>query len=240
MIRLDLFRQHPDLAETDAVLIVAGAALGVQRTHLGVAERLELFESFLERHGRDSTKPRQEVKQDEFGGSTWVREVMMIAEKMRTNKIILIAALLWFASPGLAQESPSPELNLKSISGREIRLSNYKDKVVLINFWATWCPPCRAEIPDLIKLQREYKSRGLQIIGVTYPPQTFAEVRRFVRRTKMNYPVALGNKETRSRFSSSETLPLTIVIGKDGRVRDIIEGILLPEEFGQKIKPLLE
>ena len=98
---------------------------------------------------------------------------------------------------------------------------------------------CRKEVPDLVKLQRDYGSRGLQVIGVTYPPQTLAEVRRFVSQAKMNYPVALGTKETKSLFTDSETLPITIVIGTDGRIRDIIEGILLPEEFEQKIKPLL-
>ncbi|HEU4343016.1 MAG TPA: TlpA disulfide reductase family protein, partial [Candidatus Binatia bacterium] len=131
-------------------------------------------------------------------------------------------------------------LTFKDIQGRYVRLSDYRGKVVLVNFWATWCPPCRAEIPDLIRLQREYGSRGLQVIGVTYPPQKLAEVRRFVRRAKVNYPIGLGTKETKSLFSESEALPMTIVIGTDGVVRDIIEGILLPDEFEQKIKPLLK
>jgi thiol-disulfide isomerase/thioredoxin len=160
----------------------------------------------------------------------------------RTNKIILLAALFLFAPTViLGQDSPRPpELSLKDIKGRYIRLRDYRGKVVLINFWATWCPPCRAEIPDLIRLQREYRSRGLQVIGVTYPPQRLATVRRFVRRAKVNYPVALGTKEMKSIFTASETLPVTIVIGADGTVRDIIEGILLPEEFEQKIRPLLK
>ena len=80
----------------------------------------------------------------------------------------------------------------------------------------------------------------MQVIGVTYPPQKLAEVRRFVRRAKVNYPVALGTKETKLLFTQSETLPMTIVIGTDGRIQDIIEGILLQEEFEQKIKPLLK
>jgi thiol-disulfide isomerase/thioredoxin len=137
-------------------------------------------------------------------------------------------------------EKVSPKLTLKDTEGRYVRLSDYRGKVVLVNFWATWCPPCRTEIPDLIKLQRDYGSRGLQVIGVTYPPQKLREVRRFVRGAKVNYPIALGTKETKLLFSSSESLPMTIVIGKDGRVWDIIEGILLPDEFEQKIKPLLE
>lgn len=141
-------------------------------------------------------------------------------------------------SPICAQTvSKAPPLNLRDLQGRPLRLTDYKGKVVLVNFWATWCPPCRTEVPDLVKLQREYPNR-LQVIGVTYPPQKLAEVRRFARSAKMNYPVALGTKETKLIFTRSETLPMTIVIGRDGSVRDIIEGILLPEEFEQKIKPL--
>jgi len=156
--------------------------------------------------------------------------------------IRIIAAVLVLFVPVIAsaQDSRPAQLTLKDIQGRYIRLSDYRGKVVLINFWATWCPPCRAEIPDLIRLQREYGSRGLQIIGVTYPPQKLAEVRRFVRKAKMNYPVGLGTKQTKLLFSPSESLPLTIVISTDGTIRDIIEGILLPEEFQQKIKPLLK
>lgn len=157
--------------------------------------------------------------------------------KFRTV-IILIFVLLPVAS--VAQARKSRELNLKDINGRQIRLSQYRGKVVLINFWATWCPPCRAEIPDLVRLQREYRGHGLRVIGVTYPPQKLSEVREFVRETKINYPVALGTKETKFRFTSNETMPMTIVIGRDGTVRDIIEGILLPEEIEQKIKPLLK
>jgi hypothetical protein len=78
------------------------------------------------------------------------------------------------------------------------------------------------------------------VIGVTYPPQKLSEVRRFVSRAKVNYPVALGTKQMKLRFTESETLPITIVVGKEGMIRDIIDGILLPEEFEQKIKPLLE
>ncbi|HEY5885210.1 MAG TPA: TlpA disulfide reductase family protein [Pyrinomonadaceae bacterium] len=139
-----------------------------------------------------------------------------------------------------AQTTPAPRMVLRDLNGRSFRLSDYKGKVVLLNFWATWCPPCRAEVPELVRWQKTYRRRGLQVIGVTYPPQKLAEVRRFVRREKINYPVGLGTKEMKLLFTQSESLPMTIVIGKDGRIRDIIEGILLPEEFEQKIKPLLE
>ncbi len=133
----------------------------------------------------------------------------------------------------------APSLELKDLQGRTFRLSDYKGKVVLLNFWATWCPPCRAEIPDLVGMQRGYGSRGLQVIGITYPPQERVEVRRFIRKLKVNYPVAFGTKETKALFDQGETLPLTVVIDREGNIRDLIEGILLPEEFEEKIKPLL-
>lgn len=140
----------------------------------------------------------------------------------------------------VGQTSHAPALVLKDLRGRALRLSDYKGKVVVLNFWATWCPPCRAEMPDLIKMQREYRSRGLQVVGITYPPEEIAEVRQFVRKLGVNYPIALGTIETKSLFDETETLPLTIVIDREGKVRERIEGILLPQEFEQKIRPLLK
>jgi thiol-disulfide isomerase/thioredoxin len=147
-----------------------------------------------------------------------------------------------FVSPIIAvgQTGHAPTLSLKDIRGRRVRLSDHKGKVVLLNFWATWCPPCRAEMPDLIKLQREYRSRGLQVIGVTYQPEGIREVRQFVRKLKVNYPIALGTKEIKNLFDETETLPVTIVIDRQGKVRERIEGILLPVEFEQRVKPLLK
>ena len=155
-------------------------------------------------------------------------------------KKTIVGLLLFVPIVSLGQDSRPRQLQIKDIYGRNFRLSDYRGKVVVINFWATWCPPCRTEIPDLVRLQHDYRGRGLQVIGVTYPPQKLAEVRRFVRRAKVNYPVSLGTRKTKLVFTSSETLPMTIVIGRDGRVQDIIEGILLPEEIEQKIKPLLK
>ena len=133
----------------------------------------------------------------------------------------------------------APQFELKDLNGRTVRLSDYRGKVVMINFWATWCPPCRAEMPDLVRLQREHAKQGLQIIGITYPPEQKDRVRRFARSLKVNYPIILGTREIKARFSSEETLPLTVVINRDGKVNDIISGILLREEFEEKIKPLL-
>ena len=156
-------------------------------------------------------------------------------------KVIVFAALALALSHAsvLGQETVAPQFALKDVNGRTVRLSDYHGRVVLINFWATWCPPCRAEMPDLVRLQREHAKQGLQIIGITYPPERKDRVRRFARSLKVNYPIVLGTREIKARFTSEETLPLTVVINRDGKVTDIISGILLREEFDEKIKPLL-
>jgi thiol-disulfide isomerase/thioredoxin len=153
----------------------------------------------------------------------------------------IVLGALFIALPCIAtgQGNRAPTLELKDLRGRTLRLSDYKGKVVLLNFWATWCPPCGAEMPDLIRMQREYRRKGLRVIGITYPPQEISEVRAFVRKLGVNYPVALGAKETKTLFDETETLPLTVVIDRKGNVRELIEGILLPVEFEQKVKPLL-
>jgi thiol-disulfide isomerase/thioredoxin len=151
--------------------------------------------------------------------------------------IIVAAVLLLCSLTGSAQSAPA--LQLKTIDGRAFNLSDYKGKVMLLNFWATWCPPCRQEIPELIKYQREYRRSGLQVVGVTYPPESLSRVRRFARRTRMNYPIALGTKETKLLFASTETLPMTVIIDAQGNLSDVIEGIIYRDEFDEKVKPLL-
>jgi thiol-disulfide isomerase/thioredoxin len=156
------------------------------------------------------------------------------------RKIILTALLLLLSVSVRAQPSrKAASLKLRDIHGRPFGLADYKGKVVLLNFWATWCQPCRKEIPDLIKLQCEFRDKGLQIVGITYPPEKLSKVRRFLRKFRMNYPVTIGSRPSKALFTSSETLPMTIVIDRDGAVRDVIEGIMYSDEFDQKIKPLL-
>lgn len=155
------------------------------------------------------------------------------------RKILPSVLLLLLSVSAFAQSSRQVALRLKDINGRTVSLAGYKGNVVLVNFWATWCIPCRTEIPDLIKWQRQYRGQGLRIVGITYPPEAISEVRRFSRQLRMNYPVALGTKETKNLFTPSETLPMTVVIDREGIVRDVIEGIMYLDEFDQKVKPLL-
>jgi thiol-disulfide isomerase/thioredoxin len=153
--------------------------------------------------------------------------------------VVLATLLIVLPAVAAGQSIEAPAVKLKDLRGRTVRVGDYRGKVVLINFWATWCPPCRAEMPDLVRWQRQYRSRGLQVIGITYPPTELRAVRQFIRSIGVNYPVLLGAEETKAMFDPGEALPFSVVIDREGKIRDKIENIILPEEFEQKVKPLL-
>jgi thiol-disulfide isomerase/thioredoxin len=155
----------------------------------------------------------------------------------------VVCLLLAFPAFVFAQNKrieKAPAVALKDLSGKIVKIGDYKGKVILLNFWATWCPPCRAEIPELIKWQKKYQNQGLQIIGITYPPTSRAKVHRFARRNKINYPVLFGSKKTRALFNAGETMPFSVVIDRNGNIGEGIEGVIFADEFDEKIKPLIE
>lgn len=147
----------------------------------------------------------------------------------------LLAIVIFFQ----AATPQAPALSLKDTKGRTVRLSDYKGKVLLVNFWATWCAPCLAEMPALEKLQREYKKKGLQIVGVSHPTDKAPDVIKVIKRLRVSYPIFFGDEKTLSLFKVSEILPVTIIIDREGKVRGQILGILEPDEFEEQIKPLL-
>jgi peroxiredoxin len=134
---------------------------------------------------------------------------------------------------------PAPDFALKDLSGKTAQVADYRGKVLLINFWATWCPPCRAEMPDLVEWQKQHEARGLQIIGVTYPPHKINTVRRVAERLNINYPILLGSLRVAADYGVEEVLPVTVIVDREGNIRDRILGIMDDEEFEQKVMPLL-
>jgi len=153
--------------------------------------------------------------------------------------LILFVIPLNQATAEQATDNP-PAFTLKDLRGQKVRLSDYKGKVVLVNFWATWCGPCLAEMPELVKLQKAYRGRGLQIIGVTFEEESKTLVNRLARKFKINYPLLYGSTDLSKQYGIEDVLPVTLVVDREGKLRDRILGILDMEEFNEKIKPMLE
>ncbi len=124
-------------------------------------------------------------------------------------------------SPGLrvtsAEHPFAPEFSLPDMSGQQLRLSDYRGKVVLLDFWATWCEPCREEVPHFVELQNKLGDRGFQIIGISMDDGP-EPVHDFYRQFKMNYPVVMGNAQIGELYGGVLGLPIAFVIGRDGRL----------------------
>jgi thiol-disulfide isomerase/thioredoxin len=118
---------------------------------------------------------------------------------------------------GTSEHSLAPEFSLPDLTGQKLDLSYYRGKVVLLDFWATWCDPCRDEIPHFVELQDKYGDQGLQIIGVSMDDGP-EPVREFHQRFKMNYPVVMGNAKTGELYGGVLGLPIAFLIGRDGRI----------------------
>jgi len=133
------------------------------------------------------------------------------------------------------------ELTLKDLSGAEQRLSSLKGRVVVLNFWATFCVPCRAEMPDLSAIQNEYAALGVQVVGAsTDEAGDRAKVLQFVKETKVNFPVWTGaTAADMTRFGLGSALPGTVVIGRDGRVAKVISGVVNQTDLKKQVDALL-
>jgi thiol-disulfide isomerase/thioredoxin len=132
----------------------------------------------------------------------------------------------------------APDFQVDGIDGRPLSLAGERGKVVLLNFWATWCGPCRAEIPDLIELQKKYDQQ-LQIIGLAVDEDDAAVVKQVVAQTGINYPVAMSPPETRMQYGGIAALPTSFVLDTQGRVVQKHEGLRDPALYETEIRALL-
>jgi len=134
------------------------------------------------------------------------------------------------------------DLTLKDLSGIEQSLTALKGRIVILNFWATYCVPCKKEMPDLAAIQNEFGALGLQVIGVsTDDPESQNKVVQFVKETKINFPIWLGGStDHMHRFGLGAALPGTVVIGRDGRVKKVISGVIDQALLRKQIEALLD
>jgi thiol-disulfide isomerase/thioredoxin len=133
---------------------------------------------------------------------------------------------------------PAPEFQVASLDGAQLSIASMRGKVVLLNFWATWCGPCRAEIPDLIELQQRYKGH-LQIIGLTVDEDDPAAIQRFVAESGINYLVGRAPNEVRMKYGGIAALPTSFVLDTEGRVVQKHEGLRDPILYETEIRALL-
>ena len=142
-----------------------------------------------------------------------------------------------------------PDFSLKDLGDHEVSLSEFKGRVVLVNFWATWCGPCRIEIPWLIELQDKYRSRGFTVLGVAMDEDGKSAVAPFVQRERfkvhgtpqsMNYPIVLGNDAAADKFGGLVGFPTSVLISRDGRVVKRVDGLVSYDEIDKAIQSQLE
>jgi peroxiredoxin len=135
---------------------------------------------------------------------------------------IILAIMIALAVPARAVQGenvPAPDFAIKDLKGAGLTLADYKGKVLVLNFWATWCGPCRAEIPDFIEAYKENRSRGLEIVGVSVDRLDPGKLLAFVERAGINYPVALADRSIVEAYEPGDYIPATIVVDKKGVIR---------------------
>jgi cytochrome c biogenesis protein CcmG/thiol:disulfide interchange protein DsbE len=144
--------------------------------------------------------------------------------------------------------TPAPDAIFKDLDGKDVPLSSYKGKVVLVNFWATWCDPCYIEIPWLIEMQQKYGAKGFTVLGVSMDDEGKAAVVPFLAKERfnvngqklpMNYPIVLGNDDVATKFGGLLGYPTSFLISKDGKEIKKIQGLIPYEEVTKAIESQL-
>jgi thiol-disulfide isomerase/thioredoxin len=151
-------------------------------------------------------------------------------------------------SPDKSIGTPAPEVHFKDLDGKDVSLADYNGKVVLVNFWATWCDPCRVEIPWLIEMQQKYAGKGFTVLGVAMDEEGKSVVAPFVakehfdvggQKLPMSYPILIGTDAIADKFGGLLGYPTSILISRDGKQVKRITGLISYEEISHSIESQL-
>ena len=162
-----------------------------------------------------------------------------------TLTLLIGFTLIACASDKSSQESKAPAFTLKDQQGNEIKLADFSGKVIILDFWATWCSPCRKEIPHFIELQNEYGSEGLQVIGISVDQKGWGVVKPFMKEQGINYPILMTDQTVYKAYqellppAQRGGVPFTFIIDRQGIVRDQFVGYRNKSFFKRAVKPLL-
>jgi peroxiredoxin len=134
----------------------------------------------------------------------------------------------------------APDFALKDVNGKTVKLSDFRGKVVMVDFWATWCGPCQIEIPWFIDFERKYKDQGFVVIGLAMDDEGWTAVKPFIEQMKMNYRVVIANDRLADLYGGVEALPTTVLIDRDGKVASMHVGLAGKQDFQDAIEKLLQ
>lgn len=161
----------------------------------------------------------------------------------RLSVLLCTLSLAGFFAVARADSLPvvakAPEFKLTTLDGKEVAAANLKGKVVVVDFWATWCGPCVAEIPGYVALQKKYGKDGLVIIGVSVDRGGPEKVKKFVEKHGMNYLVAMGDGALAESFGGFDAIPTTFLIDRDGNIRHQKTGAMPHEQYEALVKQVL-
>ncbi|HEX3740439.1 MAG TPA: TlpA disulfide reductase family protein [Terriglobales bacterium] len=141
--------------------------------------------------------------------------------------------------PGKLQGREAPDFSLPTTQGSTMKLSDFHGKAVLLNFWATWCEPCKVEMPWFVDLQKKYGPQGLQVIGVAMDDASPSVIGSFAQKLGVNYPILVGKEEVGAEYGGIDYLPSTFYIGRDGKVIDHVFGLASRSEIESNIEKAL-
>jgi peroxiredoxin len=144
------------------------------------------------------------------------------------------------SSQRLTQSTIAPDFSLESLDGKTLRLSDLRGKAVLLNFWATWCGPCKIEMPWFVDLQNQYASQGLQIVGVAMDDGSKEDIAKFAKDMGVNYPILIGKESVGDQYGGVPALPESFLIARDGKIVDKIVGLRGKSEIEDSIKKALD
>jgi len=135
---------------------------------------------------------------------------------------------------------PAPNFTLLDSNGAKVTLASLKGKVVLLNFWATWCGPCQVEIPWFIEFNKTYKARGLAVVGVSMDEDGWKSVKPYLATKKIDYPIVVGTDDTAKAYGGVDSLPSTFIIDRDGKIAFSHTGLVGKDTYETEIRSLLE
>jgi cytochrome c biogenesis protein CcmG/thiol:disulfide interchange protein DsbE len=141
---------------------------------------------------------------------------------------------------GNVQNVPAPDFELSSLDGRRVKLSDFRGQAVLLNFWATWCPPCKIEMPWFVDIQKQYGKDGLVVLGVAMDDAESAKIAEFAHDVGVNYPVLLGTDQVSDDYGDVRSLPTTFYIDRNGNILAKSVGLLDRAEIENDVKKTLE